>query len=55
MCRSHKYQGGVQIVVIFLHEFSVILGGLLLVMFVKFGTEVALLCDRTLLLSLGEI
>jgi len=35
MCETHEYQRGVQIVVIFLHEFPVVLFSLLLVVFVE--------------------
>ena len=42
MWMTYEYECGVQILVVLLHEFSVVLLSLLAIMFIEFGTEILL-------------
>jgi len=54
MCTTYEYQCRVQIFVILLHEFLIVLLGLLAVMFIEFGAKI-LWQTPVLLLSVERI
>ena len=51
MCITYEYECRIQILVMLLHEFLIILLGLLAIIFIELGTEILLRQHAALLLS----